>query len=270
MTGAWWARVARDVVRAAGRDARAFLHSQLSQDVASLAPGASRWSFVLEPTGRVTALVRVACHADDRFTLDTDPGAGEAVRARLARFRIRVDCALEPATRDVVAVRGLDAASRAALLAGAHAWPAWREADGAVDLCDLEDGAAVAVPAGASEAPAGALEGARIAAAWPMLGAAHGADLGADAIPAETGLVDVAVDFRKGCYPGQELVERMDSRGARAPRSLRVVRAAPGARRGEPCIVDGEAIGTYASVHGEVALAVVARGAGVGTGANHS
>ena len=39
-----------------------------------------------------------------------------------------------------------------------------------------------------------------------------------ETIPAETGLTDVAVSFTKGCYPGQELVERMDSR-ARRPRA---------------------------------------------------
>lgn len=262
---AWYAPGARDVVTVAGRDARAYLHSQLAQDVASLTVGEARWSLLLEPTGRVVALVRVACHADDRFTLDTDPGAGGATEARLSRFRIRVDCTLETASRAAVAVRGLDAASRAALLAGPHAWPAWREADGAVDLCDLVGGAAVAPPAGAREASSDELERARIAAAWPVIGAARDADLGTDAIPAETGLVDVAVSFAKGCYPGQELVERMDSRGARAPRSLRVVRAAPGARRGDPCVVDGEAIGTYASVCGDVALAIVARGAARGS-----
>ena len=51
-----------------------------------------------------------------------------------------------------------------------------------------------------------------------------------ETIPAETGITDVAVDFKKGCYPGQELVERMDSRGAAAPRRLRVLDVADGAR----------------------------------------
>jgi folate-binding protein YgfZ len=46
-----------------------------------------------------------------------------------------------------------------------------------------------------------------------------------EVIPAETGIVPLTVNFRKGCYPGQELVERMDSRGARAPRELKVMAA---------------------------------------------
>ena len=68
--------------------------------------------------------------------------------------------------------------------------------------------------------------------------------------PAETGVVDVAVDFRKGCYPGQELVERMDSRGATAPRSLRVLDVADGARPGDPIEHDGQRVGVLTSVAG--------------------
>ena len=37
-------------------------------------------------------------------------------------------------------------------------------------------------------------------------------DFGPDSLPHETGLVDRRVDFRKGCYPGQEVVARMESR----------------------------------------------------------
>ena len=43
-------------------------------------------------------------------------------------------------------------------------------------------------------------------------------------IPGEVAVVPVAVSFTKGCYPGQELVERMDSRQSQAPRQLRLVR----------------------------------------------
>jgi tRNA-modifying protein YgfZ len=40
-----------------------------------------------------------------------------------------------------------------------------------------------------------------------------GVDIGEDTIPEEAGLVEGAVDFDKGCYLGQELVARIDSRG---------------------------------------------------------
>ena len=53
-----------------------------------------------------------------------------------------------------------------------------------------------------------------------------------DTIPAETGVTGVAVSFTKGCYPGQELVERMDSRAATAPRLLRTLSTAEAERLG--------------------------------------
>ena len=74
-----------------------------------------------------------------------------------------------------------------------------------------------------------------------------------ETIPAVTGVVGVAVNFTKGCYPGQELVERMDSRGAEAPSSLRILAIGSdvplGTEVGHP-VVDpsGATIGTITSV----------------------
>jgi folate-binding protein YgfZ len=48
-------------------------------------------------------------------------------------------------------------------------------------------------------------------------------DVDESAIPHETGLVDQSVSFEKGCYLGQELVARMDSRGGKANHLLRRV-----------------------------------------------
>ena len=93
--------------------------------------------------------------------------------------------------------------------------------------------------------------------AWPLFGV----DIDTTSLPAETGLADVAVSFTKGCYPGQELVERMDSRGASAPRSLRLIRAVPGAKVGEPVVVDAQEIGIYTTVCQEFALALIKRSA---------
>ncbi|NDF84740.1 MAG: folate-binding protein YgfZ, partial [Actinobacteria bacterium] len=92
---------------------------------------------------------------------------------------------------------------------------------------------------------------------WPTMGV----DMTSDSMPAETGLTDCAVSFTKGCYPGQELVERMDSRGATAPRQLRLIHADTGARAGEPVVLNGEDIGIYTSVCQEFALALIKRSA---------
>ena len=103
---------------------------------------------------------------------------------------------------------------------------------------------------------------ARVEAGWPAMGTEI---VPGETIPAETGVTLAAVDFKKGCYPGQELVERMDSRGADAPRRLRILDVPEGATAGDPIEVDGQAVGTLTTVAGRRALGYVKRGVEVGT-----
>lgn len=196
----------RDVVQVTGPDAASYLQSQLSQDLRSLAVGASTWAFLLEPAGRIDVLLRVWRTADETFVLDTDAGFGDLMTTRLQRFKIRVKAELERLEWRCLAVRGDGAAN----VPGLASW------GGGVDLL----GAAPVPPAGAVQGSTVDLLAARIDAEWPQMGSEI---VPAETIPAETGVVPVAVSFVKGCYPGQELVERMDSRGAVAPRSLQRV-----------------------------------------------
>ncbi len=240
----FWTEYSRDVVLVTGPDAFTYLQSQLSQELRPLQVGQSAWSFVLQPTGKVDVLLRVWRTADDTFVLDTDTGFGDALVARLNRFKIRVKAEVSVLEWQCLAVRGDGAAG----IDGLASW------GGGVDLL----GAAVGPPQGVPHGDAEQLLAARVAAAWPQMGVeiepGH-------TIPAETGVVAVAVSFTKGCYPGQELVERMDSRGATAPRLLQAVTVAAGAVPGDQYLVDGEAVGVITSVCGERALAYVKRSA---------
>ena len=74
-------------------------------------------------------------------------------------------------------------------------------------------------------------------------------------------VVQEAVSFSKGCYPGQELVERMDSRGSRAPWHLVTVDVPDGTRVGDAVHAAGAAIGSVTSVSGTRAIARVRRAA---------
>jgi folate-binding protein YgfZ len=200
------AMIERDVVVAEGPDAEAFLQGQLSQDVAGLAVGESALSFLLQPQGKVDALVRVQREADDRFAIDVDRGWGQAVVERLNRFRLRVKCE--------IGMRGVEQMA-----------PPWGDGD-------------------------------RLDAVWPAMGK----ELDESTIPAETGLVDRAVSFAKGCYTGQELVARIDSRGGHVPRHLRRLElGSEGVPEGAVVVVDGKVRGTLTSVVGAVALAYVHR-----------
>ena len=97
-------------------------------------------------------------------------------------------------------------------------------------------------------------EEARIIAAWPTMNV----DVTESSIPAETGITDVAVSFTKGCYPGQELVERMDSRGSIAPRQLRYVVVGESTVVGQEVDHDGR-VGLVTSTSGEHALVAFKR-----------
>src|SRR5205085_7997925 len=88
--------IERDVVRAHGPDTIGFLQGQLSQDVGSMKIDESRWSLLLQPTGKVDAWLRVTRLGDDDVILDTDAGWGDAVIARLQRFKLRTKCELQP------------------------------------------------------------------------------------------------------------------------------------------------------------------------------
>ena len=73
----------RDVVRVAGPDAVTFLQGQLSQDVAAIAPGASAWSLLLQPQGKVEAWVRLHRLTADAVLVEGDAGWGPAGLTRL-------------------------------------------------------------------------------------------------------------------------------------------------------------------------------------------
>ena len=80
------------------------------------------------------------------------------------------------------------------------------------------------------------------------------------AVPAETGWVDRAVSFTKGCYTGQELVARMDSRVAEPPRRLVRVTSPDDLTPGAPIVIDGAEVGHVTSAAGRVGLGYVKRG----------
>jgi folate-binding protein YgfZ len=211
------ALIARDVVRVSGPDAIAYLQGQLSQDVEDLDVGATTWSFVLQPAGKVDAWVRVTRTGGDAVVLDVDGGAGEALTARLRRFLLRTKAEVEQLDWRCVALRGPGAevaASKAAVESELRVPAGWPAVEG-VDLF----GPDVALPPDVAAADADAYEAQRLTAGVPAMGA----ELTERTIPAEAGqwLVDVSVDFTKGCFTGQELVARIDSRGGNVPRRLR-------------------------------------------------
>lgn len=222
----WW-RVPRDFVQVSGPDARSFLQGQLSQDVDTLEPGSTRMSFLLQPQGKVDAYLRVSCIAGDAFLLDVDAGFGDAVVDRLNRFKLRTKA-------DIARVGG---------------WQCIAELrDGVLDEEIIDDIEVEGLPSDLEE-----YEALRIRAGVPAMGA----EIDETTIPASLGVVDRAVSFTKGCYTGQELVARIDSRGGNAPTKL--VGFIGEATVGDPVVLDGREVGRITSAARGVALAIVRR-----------
>jgi tRNA-modifying protein YgfZ len=222
----------RDFVSVTGAEAEAYLQGQCSQDVTGLSLGTGVEALLLNPQGKIEAVIRVTRTGGDTFVIDTDPGSGPDVVTRLERFRLRTKVDIVPLEGWIgVAVRGPRA--RTAIVGSPSLvlevdWPGL----GGLDLLgpsptELSDWVDVgrAVPCGSD-----AWEAARIEAGIPVVGR----DEVGGAIPAETGLVDRTVSFTKGCYTGQELVARLDARGSKVARRLCgvVIAPAPGAGAG--------------------------------------
>ena len=250
----------RDFLRVSGPDAVSWLQGQLSQDVVALPVGQAADSLLLQPQGKVDAFLRVTRTAADELVLDVDRGFGEAVLARLRRFKIRVKADVEPLVWRCLALRGDDVHARAAGASGGLVvdadWPGFPGADVL--------GEAPVAPPGFRPCGLAAWQVLRVAAGIPAMGS----ELTERTIPAEAGIVERSVSFTKGCYTGQELVARIDSRGGHVPRRLRgvVIGAGDGGPppTGASVVVGGKDVGELTSVapggrHAALALAYVRR-----------
>jgi len=245
----------RDVVAVVGPDARTYLQGQLSQDVEALEVGGSAETFLLQPAGKVDAWMRVSRLADEHFLLDVEEGFGPQVVARLTRFLLRTDCTVQEVQWDLLTVIDAEASAFSTPVGGlalAVEWPGLV----AVDLL----GPSVELPGGLAEGSSRDWEARRIAAGIPAMGS----EMDSTTIPGSTGVVERSASFTKGCYTGQELVARVNSRSAGTPtRIVRAVGSGPAPAVGSDVTVDSDPAGHLTSVatlgDGFVALVSVRR-----------
>ncbi len=244
-------RVPRDFVKVEGPDAESYLQGQLSQDVAALAEGASAWSFILQPQGKVSAWFRITRAGPEAFILDLDSGWADKLIERLNRFKLRVDAGVEMLEWEMLALRFVDEQPEMSGLVVT--------VEGGVDVL----GERSRVPDGFTELSLNAFELRRIELGIPKMGA----ELDDDTIPNATGVVERSASFSKGCYTGQELVARVNSRGNNTPTNLRLVRSPSLVSVGD-VIGDDQGLITSATGHpdgGYVALGYVKRSVEVPT-----
>lgn len=248
--------IARDALRVHGPDAYTFLQGQLSQDIDALAIGTSTWTFVLQPQGKVDVWARITKTGADAFVLDVDGGHGAHLEERLTRFKIRTKAEIETLDWHAVGVRGAGS-PHDDVPVDVLRLPVVGPALEGYDLL----GPVVELPDGVDHVDANAWTAHRIEQGVPAMG--H--ELGEDTIPAEIGqwIVDTSVAFDKGCFVGQELVARIDSRGGNVPRRLRALLLDEAVAEGTEVQADGPTSAvTSAAVSerfGPVALAFCGR-----------
>ncbi|MHB8653949.1 MAG: CAF17-like 4Fe-4S cluster assembly/insertion protein YgfZ [Terriglobia bacterium] len=218
-----------------GEDRTRFLHRIVSQDIKTLSPGQGAYATLLNAHGHILADFRVYC-TTDYFLIDTDADLRDKAMQVLARYIIGDRVQLEPVGMFVLAIQGPQ--SRAFLEKALHAeLPPLQEYDHAVTTYSgmvvrviratsageegfelwggTRDSAGIWEALRAQASADGvlccgteALESLRIEAGIPR----YGPDMGEDTLPLEAGLRN-ALSFNKGCYVGQEIVERARSRG---------------------------------------------------------
>jgi folate-binding protein YgfZ len=221
-----------DRLRVTGTDRGTFLQGMLSNDVLRLAPGSGAPTLLLTDQGKVVADLTMLVTAD-AVLLDGVAGAVGQAEEALARFVVAddVEIARMAGDRRVVRLVGPASALVLARLAGGPL-PAEPYAHGEVDLAGgrrvhvvrvpppvegfvLHAPAAAAEPVWSAVVEAGALPVGLDA--WNVLRIErgvpwYGRDVGLDTIALEAPYDD-AISFAKGCYLGQEVMERVTARG---------------------------------------------------------
>jgi folate-binding protein YgfZ len=239
----------RAVIRVAGDGARDFLHDLVTTDVVGLAAGAARYGALLTPQGKYLADF-VMIGEPDAVLIDVDASQAAGLTQRLIMYRLRRKIAIGDAGLSVVQIWGDGAAEAAAATGGA----AVRDPRGAAFGWRVyaADAGAALVATGADVADRAAWDALRVAEALPE----PGTELGAESYVLEFGFERLGgVDFRKGCYVGQEIVARMKHKTELRKGMARVAidgDAGPGA---QIINADGKPVGVLGTVAGGEGLA---------------
>ncbi len=234
---AWIDLSARGRIVVRGRDRARLLHAITTNEVKKMLPGSGCYAFLLNPQGRIQADLSLFCF-DDHFLIDTEPELREKVHLHIKRYIIADQVELEDVTAQTTAI-GLEGPGAASMLATMpatdYAHIAWDDATvaavtvtgqpGVRIFCPAEKAAALIQhfeAAGAVPATADDVRQVRIENGKPR----YGEDIRETSLPQETQQMH-AISFNKGCYLGQEIVERIRAQGRVNKKLTRVVLPGP-------------------------------------------
>jgi len=224
---AWLDLSARGKIKLTGEDRARLLHAMTTNHIQQLTPGAGCYAFFLNDKGRILSDANILCRPD-HFLLDLEPEAREKIYQHLDHFIIADDVTLEDATAELatIAVEGPKAvevlqAAGALVPETAYSTIEWgsRVVAGLNSTGSL--GFFIFAPASEKSALIAQIEAAGAVAAdaeaFQVVRLEHGKarfgeDIGERFLAQEANQPQ-ALHFSKGCYLGQEIVERVRSRG---------------------------------------------------------
>ena len=222
--------MSREILKITGEDREHFLQGLVTNDVTRLKDGLV-YTAMLTPQGKYIADFFLV-PAEDAILLDVDASLAAMLTQRLTMYKLRSKVSIAPS--GLWLHRGLGAVPEGGFADPRHeemGWRAYRDAPQGEDQTDWE-----------------AL---RIRLGVP----ATGAELTADSFILEMGFERLnGVDFKKGCYVGQEVTARMKHKTELRKGLARVSAAGP-LSEGAEIVSGGKAAGTVLSVAGTMALA---------------
>jgi folate-binding protein YgfZ len=209
----------RRILRLTGADTRDFLQGLITNDISRIDTGLV-YAAMLTPQGKYMADFFLMADGAD-VLLDVDADQADMLAQRLAMYKLRAD--VQITTTDLHLHRGTDVPPGDALPDPRHAalgWRAYRETPQSDDTTD-----------------------------WPALYVANvvpqsGVELTPDSFILEMGFERInGVDFRKGCYVGQEVTARMKHK-TELRKGLAKVAITGMADVGTPITAEGKPAGT--------------------------
>lgn len=247
----------RSVIAVSGPDGVEFLQGLISNDTTKVAPGRAVWAALLTPQGRFLNDMFVAADAADTLLLETERDRAPALARKLSLYKLR----------SKVTVEDRSAALEVAVVFGGSAENALT-ADGVVSFVDPRLpalGVRVIAPTGSAadrlsahgfaEAPLADYESLRLS-----LGVPDGSrDLQIEkALLLENGFDELnGVDWKKGCYMGQELTARTKYRALIRKRLFPVKVEGTLPEPGASIHLDDQEVGEMRSGNGDRALALL-------------
>jgi folate-binding protein YgfZ len=245
----------RGVLRVSGEPARHFLHNLVTANIETLTPGHARYAALLTPQGKILSdFIVVEAPSEDGggFFIDAPKALVPDLVQKLTFYRLRAKVTIEP----------LDALSVLA------AWDGIGATDYGLDYRDPRLpalGQRVLIPAdvaaeaakdlGAALLDESAYEAHRIALGVPRGGVDF---IYGDVFPHDADLDKLGgVDFKKGCFIGQEVVSRVEHRGTARNRIVPVAFDAHAAEDGSPVTAGDKTVGTMGSSAGNLGLAML-------------